>query len=219
MSEPCSCEFVNPLLRWWRKSRRPHDYPWRRETDPYRVLVAEILLQRTRRDKAAEVYQEFISLFPDPQSLSQASEDEVRDVIRPLGLGKRAPYLVNLAKEILRRPHVLREGRFEELPGVGPYVASAARLILGVPTRLKPDTSIARVFSRLYGRPLQHKRPADTPWVEECLNKCAPRDPELRKEYFLALVDLAWEICKPKKPLCTKCPLKHLCNYNVQRAR
>ncbi len=218
MSGSCNCEFVEPLLQWWWRSRRPRDYPWRQETDPYRVLVAEILLQRTRRDKAAEVYREFISLFPDPQSLSNASENKVRNIIRPLGLEKRAPYLIKLAREILQRPHVLQEGRFEELPGVGPYVASATRVILGLPTRLKPDTSIARVFSRLYDRPLRQQRPADTPWVEECLNKCIPRNSELMKEYFLALVDLAWEICKPRKPSCTECPLKHLCEYNRHKA-
>ena len=216
MKEVCDCRFVEPLLLWWRKSKRPRDYPWRRETDPYRVLVAEILLQRTRRDKAAEIYEKFVNAFPDPQSLARASEDEVRNIIRPLGLEKRAPYLAKLAREILRRPHVLREGRFEELPGVGPYVASAARVILGIPTRLKPDSSIARVLSRFYDRSLNTRRPADTPWVDECLNRCAPQNPESRKEYFLALVDLAWEICRPRKPRCSLCPLKNLCRQPRQ---
>ena len=106
----------------------------------------------------------------------------------------------------------MREGRFEELPGVGPYVASAARLILGIETELVPDASIARVFSRLFGRPLDKRRPASTKWVRDLLNRCAPRDPAGRRDYFLALVDLAWEICRPARPRCGRCPLRRLCS-------
>lgn len=207
------CGFVAPLLEWWRSSPRPYMYPWRGERDPYRVLIAEILLQRTRRDKVVEVYSEFIRSFPRAEDLARASEEEVRRIIKPLGLEKRASYIVKLARELVQRKNAAEAGRFEELPGVGKYVASAARVLLGIPSPLVPDASIARVFSRLYGRPLNKRRPADTEWVRNYLNRCAPKESGLRRDYFLAIVDLAWEICKPRNPSCTKCPLKQLCSY------
>ena len=211
---PTECFFVEPLLRWWRKTLPLRNYPWRKEKDPYRVLIAEILLQRTRRDKVVEVYNKFIKRFPTPGSLAKATAKDVGEVIYVLGLRKRTPYLVKLAKELIRNyDKIVKTGRFEKLPGVGKYIASAVRLILGYDTDLVPDSSIARVFSRLFGKTLNGRRPADTPWVRAVLNKCAPLNLLERKEYFLAIVDLAWEICRPRRPECFKCPLNTLCSF------
>ena len=204
------CSFVEPLMRWWRATG-PRDYPWRRADSLYEVLVAEILLQRTRRDKVVEVYHRFLERFPTPEVLAGASDSEVEEVIKPLGLAKRAPYLKRLGAA-LTRIRDSRKTRLERLPGVGPYVASAARLILGIDTRLKADSSIARVLSRYFGLGTE-KRPGDTPWVNEVLNRCAPKDLQGRKEYFLAIVDLAWEVCTPRNPRCDLCPLKLRCSY------
>jgi len=177
------------------------------------VLVAEVLLQRTRRDKVQEVYREFVARFPTARALADASKDQVEEVIAPLGLKKRAIYLVQLARSILKKRDVVEAGRFEELSGIGPYTASAARIILGINTVLHPDSSIARVLSRYFGRPLDQHRPASTAWVAETLRKCAPVDSvEEMRSYFLALLDLAWEICKPRKPLCKRCPLAGSCS-------
>ncbi len=211
----CDCSFVEPLIAWWRASGA-RKYPWRKASDPYAVLVAEVLLQRTRRDKVTEAYTEFLRRFPTPRTLAEASVKDVEEVIAPLGLRKRASYLVRLGRAILENPNVLASGKFEELPGIGEYVASAARLFLGIPTSLKADSSIARVLSRYHGLPLS-RRPGDTPWVNECLNSCAPRDPAGKREYFLALIDLAWEVCNPRKPKCGNCPLRHGCRYHRGR--
>ena len=211
---PDECSFVRSLMKWWKRTLPSRNYPWRKEKDPYRVLIAEILLQRTRRDKVVEVYNRFIERFPTPESLAKASAKDVEEVIYVLGLRKRAPYLVKLARELVRNhDEIVKTGEFEKLPGVGKYVASAARLILGYDTELIPDSSIARVFSRLFRKALNGRRPADTPWVRAVLNKCAPLNPPEKKEYFLAIVDLAWEICKVRKPLCYVCPLKEICLY------
>ncbi len=207
------CHFVEKLLEWWLTSGGTRNYPWRREKNPYKILIAEILLQRTRRDKVIEVYSKFINRFPSPEILANASLEEVEKVIKPLGLRKRAKYLIRLAQAMISEHDILKKYLFEKLPGVGDYIASTVKLILGVDVKLKADVSIARLFSRYYGKPLNNRRPADTHWVNEYLNTCAPDDPNKKKEYFLALIDLAWEICKPRTPLCSKCPLKEQCSY------
>ncbi len=208
------CFFVELLLGWWKRTLYLRNYPWREEKDPYKVLIAEILLQRTRRDKVVEVYSRFIKRFPTPESLAKASIKDVESIIYILGLRKRVSYLVKLAKEFIRNhDKILETGEFEKLPGVGKYIASTVRLILGYDTELVPDSSIARVFSRLFGKALNSQRPADTPWVYTILNKCAPSNLFDKKEYFLAIVDLAWEICRVKKPLCHTCPLREKCLF------
>jgi len=208
------CWFVGRLIDWWIRTGGSRHYPWRNTGDPYRVLVAEVLLQRTRRDKVREVYVSFIERFPDPRTLAEADVREVEEAIRGLGLRKRAPYLIRLAHAMAEKyGELTADGNFEELPGIGRYMASAARIILGMDTELYPDSSIARVFSRLFGRKLEARRPADTPWVAEILNRCSPKSIDLKKKYFLALIDLAWEICRPNKARCDICPIRDGCTY------
>ncbi len=213
------CAFVDVLIEWWRKKDRTFYYPWREATDPYRVLVAEILLQRTRRDKVKDVYEEFMKRFPNPEFLANANPRNVEDVIKPLGLRKRGKYLIKMALEFIRNREKIEKGEFEVLPGVGTYIASTARLLLGYDTNVKADSSIARVLHRFFGRKINRRRPADTKWINDLISKCSPTDSQKKKEFLLSLIDLAWEICKPKNPLCDRCPLNKLCLYNIARDR
>ena len=120
--------FIRRLLRWGREHRR--SFPWREEADPFRVLVAEILLQRSRGTTVAPVYTELWRRWSDAAALSRARVDSIRAVIRPLGLLRRAETLKQLAAEVVaigRVPSTL-EGLLE-LPGVGLYAASATRAV------------------------------------------------------------------------------------------
>ncbi|MFB3739940.1 MAG: A/G-specific adenine glycosylase, partial [Candidatus Velamenicoccus archaeovorus] len=116
--------FVRDLLRWGRANRR--DFPWRSETDPFRILVAEVLLQRSRGTTVAGVYQQLFARWPDVRALAGARVASIRSVIRPLGLVRRAGTLRELARAVVALGGVPRtaEGLLE-LPGVGPYAAHA----------------------------------------------------------------------------------------------
>jgi len=207
MESPRRCWFVAPLLKWWHLNKR--DYPWRKEGDVYRLLVAEIMLQRTRRDLVAKVYGKFIERFPSAETLAETDIEEAEELIRPLGLVKRARYLVALARELVNGKSL------EELTGVGEYTATAIRVLRGEDVKLVADASIARILSRITGLPLRSDRPARTPWVNELLNSCAPSN---KRDYLLALIDLAWEVCKPRRPLCPRCPLEKGCAYGRKRS-
>src|SRR3954467_15093823 len=80
--------FVRPLLRWGRANRR--SFPWRETDDAFRVLVAEVLLQRSRGVTVAKVYAELFDRWSTPEALARARTDSIRSVIRPLGLTRRA---------------------------------------------------------------------------------------------------------------------------------
>ena len=83
MPEPSIPEFRRKLLAWGRKNRR--SFPWRETDDPFRVLVAEVLLQRSRGKTVANVYRQLFRVARRG-SLARARESSIAAVIRPLGL-------------------------------------------------------------------------------------------------------------------------------------
>jgi hypothetical protein len=101
MTERSVLDFRRKLLAWGRKNRR--SFPWRETDDSFRVLVAEVLLQRSRGKTVAKVYERLFARWPDAESLSRARESTIADVIRPLGLVRRAAVLRAMAKEVVRR--------------------------------------------------------------------------------------------------------------------
>src|SRR5437879_3279699 len=91
MGEPSPAEVRSRLLAWYAANRR--DLPWRRTRDPYRILVAEYLLQRTRIASGTPYYERFLTRFPTVHDLAAASLDDVLAVWEGLGLrpGKASP--------------------------------------------------------------------------------------------------------------------------------
>ena len=200
------CGFREPLLRWWEETG-PRSYPWRRAQSLYEILVALVLLRKTRRDRVAEVYPRFINRYPSPEALAAAPVPEIEESIKPLGLTSRARVLKELGEALSRG---VADRELEKLPGIGPYTISTMKTVLGMTTELEPDTSITRLLARYHD--LQD--PKD---IKKILNKCAPGDPDERGKYLLALIDLAWEICRPRHPKCRECPLRGHCREYKQK--
>lgn len=201
--------FVRELLRWGRGNRR--DFPWRSETDPFRILVAEVLLQRSRGKTVAGVYRTLFGRWPDAAALSRARVDSIRAVIRPLGLVRRAETLRELARQVNARGGVPRtvEGLLE-LSGVGPYAAHATLAVAfgaRVPT---VDGVTARVYRRYFGLP--GGRPASTD--AELWRVVDEVTPARRvREWNWAVLDLASSVCLPRRPRCPECPLRPHCRW------
>ncbi len=105
---------------------RGREFPWRGTSDPYAVLIGELLLQRTRAEQVEPVYREFLRRWPSAAALGRARSTSLRRVLHPLGLTKRAEQIERLAvalgelEEVPGDPDTLAL-----LPGVGPYVAHA----------------------------------------------------------------------------------------------
>ena len=114
------------LLIWYNRNKR--DLPWRHTSDPYAILVSEIMLQQTRVDTVISYYNRFLERFPTADSLAQANEDEVLNLWKGLGYYSRARNLHKAAKVIAQEyrgnfPSVFEQVR--RLPGVGDYTAGA----------------------------------------------------------------------------------------------
>ena len=118
--------FQRRLLGWFRTHRR--DLPWRASRDPYRVWVAEIMLQQTRIAAVLPYYHRFLKNFHTVESLARAPQDKVLRLWSGLGYYSRARNLHRAAKGIVAR----HEGKFPPtleaalaLPGIGRYTAAA----------------------------------------------------------------------------------------------
>src|SRR5260370_32807099 len=74
-NQASASKFRKSLLRWFSKKQRK--LPWRGETDPYRILVSEIMLQQTRVAVVKERYKKFLRQFPTAQRLARAQEQTV----------------------------------------------------------------------------------------------------------------------------------------------
>src|SRR6266705_1260696 len=135
MGDPSAAEVRSLLLAWYDADHR--DLPWRRTPDPYRILVAEYLLQRTRIVSGTPYYERFLESFPSVRDLAAASLADVLAVWEGLGFYGRARNLRAAARAIVERHggQVPQSGEeLESLPGIGPYTAGAiASIAFGVP--------------------------------------------------------------------------------------
>jgi A/G-specific adenine glycosylase len=186
------------LLKWHRSHRR--DYPWRSKSDPYRVVVTELMLVRTRADQVAQVWPDFFLAYPTLEALAQAPQHQVREALRPLGLEWRAIRIVAFAAAAVRETDW--PSRLHALPGGGPYVAATLALVLDARGRLPIDVTIARAIARYWGI-----KPAGEARRDYAILAAAGSMGARSRTFFDAWLDLAAEVCRPTNPDCDNCPL------------
>jgi len=203
-------EFVRRLLRWFRENGR--NYPWRQSTDPYRVLMAEIMLQRTKADQVLPVYLSFIERFPTPRALAMAPPDEIRKVFASLGLMWRAERVMKLGAVLMsdhrgRVPDTREE--LLSLPGVGEYAADAVLCFAYGRNVAVVDANVCRVIGRVFGLKPRGEARRD-PRYRSIVQGMIPG--ERARESNWALIDLASLICPPRNPKHMECPLLKICS-------
>lgn len=185
-------------------------FPWRATTDPYLVLIGEILLQRTRGEQVEPVYLRLVKRWPTVAALASARESWIAGVIAPLGLTKRASHLRQLARALVEEGRVpLEPSELLLLPGVGLYGAHAVPVFAANKNLPLVDWVIARVLRRYFGlgdggRPNQDKGL----WAFAATLAEEGR----ARELWLGTLDLAAAVCKPQ-PLCDQCRLSATCAY------
>ncbi len=193
------------LLRWYGQHKRV--LPWRTHPTPYRVWIAEIMLQQTRVQTVLPYYDRFLKRCPDIETLAAASEEEVVQLWAGLGYYRRAHCLHAAARTLLaesggRFPRTL-EG-IRRLPGVGRYTAGAIYSIAFNRPQPVVDGNVIRVISRLHGV----TDAPDTFFWQQAESWMARDDPA---DFNQAVMELGALLCVPRKPQCGSCPLRSLC--------
>ena len=111
-------------VEWWEEHGR--NFPWRNTNDPFRILIAELLLQRSRSGSVGPVYKDLFERWPTPTDLKGADIGSILAVIEPLGLQQRASRIKELASVWDGLDHVpTNVSELLQLPGIGPYSAKA----------------------------------------------------------------------------------------------
>jgi len=202
---------VEPLLTWYQFHARR--LPWREAPSPYRIWIAEIMLQQTRIETVIPYYQRFLQALPTIADLAAVPEDRLLKLWEGLGYYRRARYLQTAARMIMTRFN----GQFPEpydeirsLPGIGEYTAGAiASIAFGQPTPAL-DGNVLRVICRLTG---DRRDIADRKTRDDLRNRLQQIYPPGRSgDFTQSLMELGEVICVPNgAPECAVCPLAEWC--------
>jgi len=202
--------FKQNILKWAKKNLR--DFPWRRTSDPYKVLITEKLLQQTDFGHVRKVWLEFFKKFPSIEEIAKASEEEIASALKPLGLWRqRAKQLRKLAEAVMAKHGGKIPNSYPdliELPGAGDYIARATLVFaFGKPTYLL-DVNTRKIIKRFFYHPKEVKDSA----IVAVLEQITPKDPDECKIFNWGLIDFSALICT-KKPKCRKCPVREKCSF------
>lgn len=208
--------FRRLLLGWFAQSQRK--LPWRGATDPYHVLVSEIMLQQTRVAVVQNRFTKFVAQFPSAERLANAREATVLAAWSGLGYYRRARALHAAAKEIVRRGlFPSRAPELMELPGVGRYTAAAvASIAFGEPVAVV-DGNVKRVLDRVVNRQSASAEANAEKWywdiAGEFLDQRSPGN------FNQAMMELGALVCLPAQPMCHACPVANLCGARGPTAK
>jgi len=197
---------------WGQRNMRK--YPWRETQDVYKIMVAEIMLHRTKSDQVKELYRAFVEKYPDFKSIVLAGRETIESELRPLGLRWRAKLFYEMAEEVVEKYGGIlpadRE-RLMQLPGVGHYISSAV-LCFGynLPAAIL-DVNTVRIIGRFFGIKVNDSSRRSRKFEKIMHDLVLHGEP---KQFSLSMIDFAAAICIPgDKPRCQICPIKDGCCF------
>ena len=211
MSIPHAQEIAQALVDWFTAHGR--DYPWRRTTEPWAILVSEIMLQQTTIPTVLRRYEGWMAQFPTPASLAAATEEEALRSWEGLGYYRRARNLHKGAQQVAAEyggviPRDVKE--LLKISGIGEYTAGAIASIAYDQVVPAVDGNVIRVVSRVKGI----RENVGIPSVKRRIaQEAAALVPQSRPgDFNQAMMDLGATICVPGTPSCERCPVAALCD-------
>ena len=206
------------LLAWFAHSGRK-DLPWQHPRTPYRVWIAEIMLQQTQVKTVIPYFERFITQFPELTTLANAPEEAVLAAWSGLGYYSRARYLYKTAQIIAHEcrgewPKSVKQ--LSQLPGIGRSTAAASTSQAFNQATAILDANVKRVLCRYFMVAGYSELPAVKTKLWELAESCMPN--EQCADYTQAIMDLGATCCTSRNPQCASCPLEATClAYNHNR--
>jgi A/G-specific adenine glycosylase len=202
--------FQDDLIGWFTAEQR--ELPWRKDQDPYKVWVSEIMLQQTRVDTVIPYFNRFVENFPTVEALAGAEEEKVLKAWEGLGYYSRVRNLQSAVREV----HEKYGGRVPDSPkeisalkGVGPYTAGAILSIAYGRPEPAVDGNVMRVLSRILLIWEDIAKPSSRKIFEEAVRRLISHE---NPSFFnQALMELGALICTPSSPSCLLCPVRDHC--------
>lgn len=206
------------ILSWYDRSARV--MPWRvgpadraagQQPDPYRVWLSEVMLQQTTVAAVKDYFHRFTARWPSVTNLANAKDEEVMAEWAGLGYYARARNLLKCARVVVSQHNGIfpntREGLLD-LPGIGPYTASAIASIAYDEPATVVDGNVERVMARLFA--VETPLPAAKPELVAHAESLTPN--HRAGDYAQAVMDLGATICTPRNPACGICPWIEHCS-------
>lgn len=209
-------QFQEILIHYWYTNGRK-ELPWRLTRDPWKILLAEVLLRKTTSAQAVPVFS-IISSFTPGQIITMA-EQEISEILKPLGLYRiRAKQLKAVAEKVEENGiDALGDPNFlASLPGIGKYIGNSVLCVsYGIP---KPalDTNMIRVIQRVFSYQVERSRAREDKKLWEFAETLVPEN--ACREFNWAVLDLAAAVCTIRDPKCNICPLFKICDF-AQRTK
>lgn len=196
---------------WYARAGR--DLPWRRTSDPYAVLVSEMMLQRTQARRVAEYFPRWMERLPTLGALAAAAESDVLSLWQGLGYYSRARGLREAARKLIADGHetlVPDPAYLTTLPGIGPYTAGAVCCIAFNTPVPAVDGNVRRVFSRLLRLDGPPDKKENAALIERCVREILKRgEPRVLAQAFM---ELGATVCAPGALCrCAECPASAFC--------
>ena len=202
--------FRRKLLDWYDRNGR--SLPWRDTSDPYHILVSEIMLQQTQVDRVLPKYHEWLEKFPSFEALAAAPEDDVTGAWYPLGYNIRPRRLQAIAREAVasyggKLP--ADESTLLSFKGIGAYTAGAIRSFAFRERAAILDTNVARVLFRVFMGRGERRAHATKKNLWAISDALVPRRRAF--DFNQGLMDFGAMLCTARKPKCLICPMASIC--------
>jgi A/G-specific adenine glycosylase len=205
---PLKRRFQKRLLKWYAVYGR--DLPWRNTSNPYHILVSEVMLQQTQVDRVIPKYHQFLARYPSFQTLASAPVQEVKQLWYPLGYNIRPERLHSIACETIERYGGRLPNDHEQLlsfKGIGRYTAGAIRSFAFNEDAPILDTNVIRVLHRVFVAKGDPKKHVVKLWkLAEALIP-----PGKGYDFNQALMDFGALCCTARTPSCQACPMTAIC--------
>jgi A/G-specific adenine glycosylase len=211
-----AADFAERLLHWFDLNGR-HDLPWQHPRTPYRVWLAEIMLQQTQVQTVLPYYARFLDALPTLPALAAAAHDQVMALWSGLGYYARARNLHAAAKRCVAIHGGDLPDDFEslaDLPGIGRSTAGAILAQAHGQRHAILDGNVKRVLARFHG---VHGWPGSSAVEKELWQRAEAHLPQARlADYTQAIMDFGATLCTRSDPACVLCPMQDDCIARIE---
>ncbi|MFC6267699.1 A/G-specific adenine glycosylase [Frigoriflavimonas asaccharolytica] len=200
----------NQILKWYGQNAR--ELPFRNTKNPYNIWICEIIFQQTRIAQGMQHYENFVARFPDVKTLANAHSDEVLLYWKGLGYYSRALNIHKASHQIMNDFGGVFPEKYEDilyLKGIGKYTAAAVSSICFGKQIPAIDGNFYRVLSRIYADDFDISSSQAYKYYENLALEMIPSN--AAGDFNQAMMDLGSEVCKPRNPLCSECPVQENC--------
>jgi len=209
-------KITSQLLNWYINNQR--DLPWRKDLNPYKIWLSEIILQQTRVDQGLPYYQRFTNKFPTILDLASAREDKILRTWQGLGYYSRARNLHKCAKIVVNKyDGVFPSTREElmELPGIGPYTSAAIASIAYGKKEAVVDGNVIRVITRIFGIEQDISLLKTIKEIKSIVDDLLPA--ETPGQFNQAIMEFGAIFCTPNGPSCSTCIFNDICVAHLKK--